>query len=1276
MKPGDLVGGRFAIEAMIGRGGMGRVFRAIDRASGARVAMKVLESITTEQMLRFDREIDVLSKLAHPAIVGYRGRGRTENGEMFLAMEWLEGEDLHTRLTKGPLSIEDTIELGLRVTQALAVSHAHGVIHRDLKPSNLFLAGGDPAEVKLIDFGIAKLKGADALTRVGIVLGTVGYFAPEQARGGEPTARSDLFSLGAVLYVCLTAAPPFPGDKPMAILAKIVADPAPRVAWSLPRCPPEIDQLVADLLEKDPAQRPQAAIEVNAALRSIRDTLAHRQREESPSKVRRSPSRDRAVVSDREQHLVALVATGALVAKSETWAEDGSPIRRLLEPVRAQADATLDVLADGSSIATVSIAGDIRERSADAARFALAVRQILPEVPVVLTTGRVTGAGEVPVGRAIDWACQALDHAPPYAVRTDERTAELLGTRFQLGDDAHGKVLYGEDQAGVVSSLLGSMTRLVGRDAELEELLGRFDRATRARRAEGVLVVAEPGAGKSRLVHELLAKLSTNSPRPLVFSSGSQRKSASAPYGLLRTILASAFHLEPTMAKEAQMSRVSFVLGRVLADPVRDRLADLFGVVLGLRERPDRSQLDVRVFGDHIRSGLTEWLSAEASFRPIVLVLDDLHFADRVSLAILDHLLEALENAPILVVATASPDVRNAFPEIAEMPWIRELRLPPLSRAACIEIAAGALRDARPDLLELVAERSTGNAFFLEELIRSARTGRLDGLPLSVAGAVESRIGALGKEERRLLRAASVFGHTFKRSAVRALAGETSEEIDRGLESLVRAELIVQVGRPTGDPAFAFRSELLQSVAYAMLAPDDRRAAHLRAGEWTEEHGSYDPLVLADHYERGGDFERAAHALLHVTHDALVANDAEGAVRYAERGMRIGARGGVRAKLLALEAEAHLWAGRPREAMDRAREAVKGLPQGSADWCSALASVANAGSLIGDVETVGDALERLREAARKSPVAVAAMVLAAGSASVLAMPVAAIAIAEAEAALRSLTNVNPAVLARLHFARATLTGREGDWSAAVREGKAAVRYYAEARHPRGENAARSNLGYALLELGAYEEAAAALSLALRDAEAMGLGYSIALARHNLGLALALAGRIQEGKGAELRAIDELRALGDPRLLAAAFHAMAQIALLDRDPNTAEDAARQAASLTTALPGVRAGALGLLAAALVMQGRAADALAAANEGMELMSGHGIEGAESALRLAHVEALAASGRRDQAAQSLRGALARLEERARAIGDPAYRKSFLEAVAENARTLALARAAGLTS
>jgi tetratricopeptide (TPR) repeat protein len=1218
VKPGDLVGGRFAIEALIGKGGMGRVFRAVDRASGSRVAMKVLESITTEQMLRFGREIDVLSKLAHPAIVGYRGHGRTESGEMFLAMEWLDGEDLHARLVRGPLAVDETVELGLRMTQALALSHAHGVIHRDLKPSNLFLAGGDPAEVKLIDFGIAKLAGADALTRVGIVLGTVGYFAPEQARGGEPDARSDLFALGAVLYVCLTGAPPFPGDKPMAILAKIVAEDAPRVSWSMPRVPAELDQLVADLLEKDPNRRPRTALEVGAALRSMRDAIAERRSDEIPSKVRARP-RDRAVVSDREQQLVALVVTGALVSNTETWAEDGSAIRTMLEPARAVANATLDVLADGSAIATVSIAGDIRERAADAARFAIAVREILREVPVVLATGRVTGAGAIPVGRAIDWACQALDSAPAFAVRTDDGTASLLGARFQIGDDAGGKVLYAEDPAGEMSSLLGSMTRLLGRDSEVADLLARFDRSANKRRAEGVLVMAEPGAGKSRLVHEVLAKLSTNSPRPLVFLGPSHRASASAPYALLRTILASAFHLEPTMSREARSSRVSFALGRVLQPEARDRIAELFGVVLGLRERPDRSVLDARVFGDHIRQGLTEWLSAESAFRPILLSLDDLHFADRVSIGIVDHVLEALESSSIFVLATASPDIRNVLPEVADMGWLAPLSLPPLTKDACVEIARGALGDARPDVLELLAERSTGNAFFLEELVRAARSGRVDGLPLSVSGAVEARLAALAKDERRLLRAASVFGLTFKRSAVLALAGATSEQIDRGLESLVRAELIVQAGRPTGDPVFAFRSALLQSVAYAMLAPDDRRAAHLRAGEWTEEHGNYDPLVLADHYERGGDYERAAHALLHVTHDALLANDAEGAVRYAERGLRIGARGGVRAKLLALEAEAHLWAGRPRESLDRAKEAVQGLPQGSADWCSALGTVANAGSLLMDVDVVGDALERLREAARRSPVAIAAMVLAAASASVLAMPVAAMAIAEAEVALRSAT-VQPSVWARLHFARAAQFGREGDWSGAVREGKDAVRYYAEARHPRGENSALSNLGYALTELGAYDEAAAVLSRALRDAESMGLGYSIALARHNLGLALALSGRIAEGKREEHRAIEELRALGDPRLLAAAFHALAQIALLDRDPRAAEESARQAASLTVTLPGVRAGALGLLASALVFQGRASEAIAFAEEGMALMHGHGVEASESALRLAHVEALA--------------------------------------------------------
>src|SRR5262249_24442165 len=156
----ELVADRFEIERLAGRGGMGDVYRARDRQSGARVALKVLHVADGADDERFSREARLLAERRHPAIVGHLGDGVTGDGQRWLAMEWLDGEDLGARLARTGVAPEEALALTTRVAEALAAAHARGVVHRDIKPSNLFLPDGDPARVKVLDFGSARLHAA------------------------------------------------------------------------------------------------------------------------------------------------------------------------------------------------------------------------------------------------------------------------------------------------------------------------------------------------------------------------------------------------------------------------------------------------------------------------------------------------------------------------------------------------------------------------------------------------------------------------------------------------------------------------------------------------------------------------------------------------------------------------------------------------------------------------------------------------------------------------------------------------------------------------------------------------------------------------------------------------------------------------------------------------------------------------------------------------------------------------------------------------------------
>ena len=229
---------------------MGAVYRAQDRHTGQPVALKLLRDAGPRERQRFLRESRLLCELCHPHIVAYVAHGSAEDGHPYLAMEWLEGEDLSRHLSRGPLSLAAAMQIVHRVAAALALAHGGGVIHRDLKPTNLFLCNGDPARVKVLDFGIARrLSRSQALTQSGALIGTPEYMAPEQARGeGAVGPAVDIFALGCVLYECLTGRPPFQGEHLAAVLIKILLEePEPVERWR-PGVPVALSGLLTRML--------------------------------------------------------------------------------------------------------------------------------------------------------------------------------------------------------------------------------------------------------------------------------------------------------------------------------------------------------------------------------------------------------------------------------------------------------------------------------------------------------------------------------------------------------------------------------------------------------------------------------------------------------------------------------------------------------------------------------------------------------------------------------------------------------------------------------------------------------------------------------------------------------------------------------------------------------------------------------------------------------------------------------------------------------------------
>lgn len=248
--------GTYVLERKVGEGGMGVVYLGRDPATGARAAIKLLERGDDKARTRFAHEAEVLRGLRHDRIVRYLDHGTTAEGYDYLVMEWLDGTDLAQRLDAGPLTVEDAVRIGYETATGLAAAHAAGVLHRDVKPSNLFLAHGDVSDLRVIDFGIAHAEHAGPrLTSTGAVIGTPHYMAPEQIRGAE-SVRTDVYSLGATLYECLTGRPPFAGEHPAAVLLSVIAEPAPSARAARLDVSLDLDALLGRMMAKDPRDRP------------------------------------------------------------------------------------------------------------------------------------------------------------------------------------------------------------------------------------------------------------------------------------------------------------------------------------------------------------------------------------------------------------------------------------------------------------------------------------------------------------------------------------------------------------------------------------------------------------------------------------------------------------------------------------------------------------------------------------------------------------------------------------------------------------------------------------------------------------------------------------------------------------------------------------------------------------------------------------------------------------------------------------------------------------
>jgi len=803
LAPGLSVG-PYTLLRHLARGGTSDVYaaRLASEPDAAPVALKLLSPLSPADRQRAEREAAIAASLSHPHIAALLDHGHADlslspsapsSPSLFLALELLHGETLSARLARGALSPVDAITLGLQLADALDHAHQRGVIHRDLKPANVFLCA-PPASApsalhaKLLDFGVARRSSAASTTPTGALVGTPAYMSPEQVRGDRDI-------------------------DPRADL------------WSLgvtlfealsQRLPFEADTTLAILfrIAFDPAPR----------LASLRPDLP-------PALcaiIHRCLARDRDARFPSAASLSAALRALPPPSLSDPAAEPGAaPLPEevrlvtavlargvrdhgLLERLARELGARYTLLPDASALVAFGLDRWTGDEAHRALRLARAASFTADHVGVA--TGHSVPTAVPSLARSVADLALAASALPGLGL--DATTASLLraSTPLSLRPDGTSSPLPADPASSVTPS---DAPPFVGRSTDLATLLDAFDLAAASLRPAAALLLGVAGIGKTRTLDEALRRLATSS-SARVLRVRCDRARCDAPMAALREALAA---VDPLVAASLSPRAA-----------VRDPQVALDGALGAL-------------------SAVLRGLSRDG---PVVLAIDDAHWLDASSRALLASLCDAPDAPALALWMTADPDAASQLRDLVAATSTRTLS--PLPRDAAAALVTSVL--GRPDAG--LVDRGEGNPLFLEALARLALDPSHDDvIPPGIEATHRAALDRLGASERDFVKRTSVFGRTAWLEGAVDLGASPAP-----LDALRRRALlsVKSDSRLARCTELEFRSALLADVAHGLWPPGERASLHGQAAAWLSAQDDVTPEELGPHWLLAELPERAAHA--------------------------------------------------------------------------------------------------------------------------------------------------------------------------------------------------------------------------------------------------------------------------------------------------------------------------------------------------------------------------------------------------------------------------------
>ena len=967
-KDENLVGtmiGRYIVLSVIGEGGMGKVYLARDEELKRKVALKVLPNEMVEnadRLHRFVHEARATSALSHPNILTIYEIGESELGENtihYISMEYIQGDIFNSFIYEKRLPLNELLRHLCQVGDGVSKAHLAGIVHRDLKPENIMV--NSDGFVKVLDFGLAKLVDKEAelnnfqehRSRSGVILGTVGYMSPEQAKGSaELDQRSDIFSFGCILYETITQQKPFVAESAIDSLHQIIhADPKPIL--ELDRATPlPLVRIVEKCLAKLPENRYQSIREVVDELQKIdlSDISSNSGKLENAktgtlSMHEAAPTRSisRPAFEHRRQVTFLYADIAAITELFES--QDPEETTQQLEDLWSEINT---VVSDGGGeinkrfsdgFTAVWGAGLTREGDPERAiRTALALQQRIGryfetnisgefdlndsgEIDVrLLKIGLDTGMCLIGVSEGsaeTNISGAALNTAKRLAVETNlgktlvshntyrhirgvfDVTPHKIAHKLRLKQETRDIRVYEIRRPKPRAFRLetrgvgGIETKLIGRNGEMDKLLDALYSVIEEKELRAVTVFGEAGLGKSRLLYEFRDQLELIPERVRAFKARAYEGFNNLPFSLLRDLFSFRFEISDEDSEivgknkfENGVAEMSSDLDGFPRSEIEKRthfIGNLIGFNYSESEYFRGIIEDPQQIRDRAVFYAKQFFESISKDFPVVINLDDLHWADYDSLVFFEQLVAEFPDSEILILGFARPSLLERRPHWAEgLQNHTRVDLDLLSNRETRMLVNDVLRNLdRPvaKLTDQIVSSANGNPFYAEELIKmmvdrriivtdfeqwEVDENRLDDLviPTSLKGVLQARFDQLSQMEKATLQYAAIIGFEFWADTLNEF--EEAAVQDAVLKSLREKEIIYRHENSTFEDSneYVFKHAIFRDVVYETILLNDRKVLHLKVAEWflkTNEQGKHDHAsVIAEHFEKAGNLTRAA----------------------------------------------------------------------------------------------------------------------------------------------------------------------------------------------------------------------------------------------------------------------------------------------------------------------------------------------------------------------------------------------------------------------------------